>query len=76
MHVELRVCTFVELCLNKDWYLDNNYLRTLTGKDAFIGKMFYSSFETTLTTKGQTSATRISYAFDAGVLNMIKSGEY
>jgi hypothetical protein len=75
MHIELRVRTFVELCLNKDRYLDDNYLRTLTGKDAFISKMFYSSFETT-STKAQTSDIRISYAFEAGVLNTIKAGTY
>ena len=75
MLIELRVQTFVELCLNKDRYLDDNYLRTLTGKDAFISKMFYSSFETT-STKAQTSDIRISYAFEAGVLNTIKAGTY
>jgi hypothetical protein len=37
--------------------------------------MFYSSFETT-STKAQTSDIRISYAFEAGVLNTIKAGTY
>lgn len=50
-HVELRVRTFIELCCNKDKYLNNCYLKELTGLDDYMENLLGSSFD--LSSKNQ-----------------------
>ena len=53
MHVELRVRTFVGLCRNKSQYLDDDYLKELTGLGGCIEKLFDNSFATSADVKGK-----------------------
>lgn len=76
LHIELRVKTFFELCLKKNDYLDDQYLKRLTSLDSCMDKLFESSFDTSSVKPGISKAVRISNAFDVDVLNTIKSGSY
>ena len=40
MRVELRVRTFIKLCINKSQYLSDAFLKQLTGLDNCINKLF------------------------------------
>ena len=76
LHIELRVRTFFELCLKKNDYLDDQYLKRLTSLDSCMAKLFESSFDTSSVKPGISKAVRISNAYDVGVLKTIKSGNY
>ena len=75
-HIELRVRTFFELCLKKNDYLGDQYLKRLTSLDSCMAKLFESSFDTSSVKPGLSKAVRISNACDVGELNTIKSGSY
>lgn len=72
MHVELRVWTFIELCVKKDQYFSDAFLKELTGLDGCIGKLFYSSFDTSSAVKNKDKLQRYREAFEAGILDTIK----
>ena len=76
LHIELRVRTFFELCLKKNDYLDDQYLKRLTGLDSCMAKLFESSFDTSSVKPGISKAVRISNAYEVDALNTIKSGSY
>lgn len=63
IHVELRVRTFVGLCLNKYQYLDDDYLKELTGLGGCIEKLFDSSFDTSADVKGKDKMQRYNGAW-------------
>lgn len=76
MHVELRVRTFIELCLGKSQYFRDAFLKELTGLDGCIGKLFDSSFDTSSNVKGKDKQQRYLEAFEAGILDTIKPSRY
>ena len=76
LHIELRVRTFFELCLKKNDYLDDQYLKRLTSLDSCMAKLFESRFDTSSVKPGLSKAVRISNPYDVGVLKTIKSGNY
>ena len=76
LHIELGVRTFFELCLKKNDYLDDQYLKRLTTLDSCMAKLFQSRFDTSSVKPGLSKAVRISNAYDVGVLKTIKSGNY
>ena len=43
--------TFIELCLNRDKYLNNSYLKELTGLDDYMENLLGSSFDLSSKTK-------------------------
>ena len=75
MHVELRVRTFIELCINKSQYLSDAFLKQLTGLDNCIDKLFNSSFDTSSVAKSKDKE-RYCESFEAGTLNTIKLCEF
>lgn len=75
-HVELRMRTFIELCLNKDKYLNDCYLKELTGLDDYVENLLGSSFDLSSKTKGKPNAERQREGFEAGIVNTIKPGSY
>ena len=76
MHVELRVRTFVELCLNKSQYLNDDYLKELTRIHGCIEKLFNSSFDTLADVKGKDKIRRYNEVLKAGVIDTIKPSKY
>ena len=76
MHVELRVRTFMELCLKKDLYFDDTYLKTLTGLDNCKEWLLDSSFDTSSVSKGVDKVKRQQLGFEAGVISTIKPSKY
>ena len=76
MHVELRVRTFIELCINKGQYFSDTFLKELTGLDGCIGKLFDSSFDTSSAVKNKDKLQRYREAFEAGILDTIKPSKY
>lgn len=76
MHMELRVRTFIELCINKSQYLSDAFLKELTGLDGCIDKLFNSSFDTSSAVKNKDKTQRYHEAFEAGILNTIKPSKY
>ena len=76
MHVELRVRTFMELCLKKDLYFDDTYLKTLTGLDNCKEWLLDSSFDTSSVSKGVDKVKRQQLGFEAGVISTIKVGAH
>ena len=76
MHVELRVRTFIELCINKSQYLSDAFLKQLTGLDNCIDKLFNSSFDTSAVAKNKDKEQRYRESFEAGILNTIKPCEF
>ena len=75
-HVELRVRTFIELCLNRDKYLNNSYLKELTGLDDYMENLLGSSFDLSSKTKGKPKSERQREGFEAGIVDNIKPGTY
>ena len=65
--------TFIELCLKKDNYLHDCYLKQLTGLDEYLEG---SSFDLSTKTKGKPNAERQLQGFAAGIVNTIKPGSY
>ena len=57
-HVELHVRTFIELCLNRDKYLNNSYLKELTGLDDYMENLLGSSFDLSFKTKRKPKSER------------------
>ena len=76
MHVELRVRTFVELCLNKSQYLNDDYPKELTRIHGCIEKLFNSSFDTLADVKGKDKIRRYNEVLKAGVIDTIKPSKY
>ena len=76
MHVELRVRTFIELCINKSQYFSDAFLKQLTGLDNCIDKLFNSSFDTSSVAKNKDKEQRYRESFEAGILNTIKPCEF
>ena len=76
MHVELRVRTFIELCINKGQYLSDTFLKELTGLDGCIDNLFNSSFDTSSSVKNKDRSERYREAFEAGILDTIKPSKY
>ena len=68
--------TFIELCLNRDRYLSNCYLRELTGLHGYVENLLGSSFDLSSKTKGKSNAERQREGFEAGIVNTIKPGSY
>ena len=66
----------MELCLKKDLYFDNAYLKTLTGLDDYKEKMLDSSFDTSSSIKGVSKEKRQQIAFETGVTTTIKPSKY
>ena len=75
-HVELRVRTFIELCLNRDKYLNNSYLKELTGLDDYMENLLGSSFDLSSKTKRKPKSERQREGFEAGIVDNIKPGTY
>ena len=75
-HVELRMRTFIELCLNKDKYLNNCYLKELTGLDDYVENLLGSSFDLSSKTRGKPNAERQREGFEAGIVDTIRPGSY
>ena len=75
-HVELRVRTFIELCLNRDKYFNNTYLKELTGLDDYMENLLGSSFDLSSKTKGKPKSERQREGFEAGIVDNIKPGTY
>ena len=75
-HVELRMRTFIELCMNKDKYLNDCYLKELTGLDDYVENLPGSSFDLSSKTKGKPNAERQREGFEAGIVDTIKPGSY
>ena len=50
-HVELRMRTFIEICKNKDKYLNDCYLKELTGLDDYVENLLGSGFDLLSKTK-------------------------
>ena len=75
-HVELRMTTFIELCLNKVRYLNDCYLKELTGLDGYVKNLPGSSFDLSSKTKGKSNAERQREGFEAGIVNTIKPCSY
>ncbi|XP_015751340.1 PREDICTED: uncharacterized protein LOC107331282 [Acropora digitifera] len=73
-HVELRLRTFIELCLNRDKYLNNSYLKELTGLDDYMENLLGSSFDLSSKTKGKPKSERQRQGFEAGIVDNIKPG--
>ena len=67
MHVELRVRTFIELCINKSQYFSDAFLKQLTGLDNCIDKLFNSSFDTSSVAKNKDKEQRYRESFEAGI---------
>lgn len=76
MHMELRVRTFIELCINKGQYLSDTFLKELTGLGSCIDKLFNSSFDTSSAVKNKDRSERYREAFEAGILDTIKPSKY
>lgn len=76
MHVELRVRSFMELCLKKDLYYDDTYLKTLTGLNDYKTCLLDSSFDTYSTVKGKNKLQRQQEGFEAGIIDTIKPHKY
>ena len=68
--------TFIELCLNKDKYLNDCYLKELTGLDDYVGNLPGSSFNLLSKTKGNPNAECQREGFEAGIVDTIKPGSY
>ena len=64
-HVELRLRTFIELCLNRDKYLNNSYLKELTGLDEYMENLLGSSFDLPPKTTGKPKSERQREGFKA-----------
>ena len=75
-HVTLRMRTFIELCLKKDNYLHDCYLKQLTGLDEYLENLLGSSFDLSTKTRGKPNAERQLQGFAAGIVNTIKPGSY
>ena len=75
-HVELRTRTFIELCMNKEKYLNDGYLKELTGLDDYVQNLLGSSFDLSSKTKGKPDAERQREGFEAGIIETIKPGSY
>ena len=75
-HVELRMRTFIELCKNKDKYLNDCYLKELTGLDDYVENLLGSSFDLSSKTRGKTNTERQREGFEAGIVDTIKPGTY
>ena len=75
-HVELRVRTFIELCLNRDKYLNNSYLKELAGLDDYMENLLGSSFDLSSKTKRKPKSERQREGFEAGIVDNIKPGTY
>ena len=75
-HVELRVRTFIELCLNRDEYFNNSYLKELTGLDDYMENLLGSSFDLSSKTKGKPKSERQREGFEAGIVDNIKPGTH
>lgn len=76
MHVELRMRTFLELCLNKNKYLNNLFLKELTGLDNYVDSLLDSSFDTSSLTRGKSKAERQMEGFEKGIVDTIIPGTY
>ena len=76
MHVELRVRTFMELCMKKELYYDNAYLKQLTGLDGYKECLLESSFDTSTSVKCPDKTTRHQLGFEADIVFTIKPGNY
>lgn len=76
LHVELRVRTFMELCLKKDLYYDDAYLKKLTGLENYKESLLESSFDTSTTMKCTDKALRQQLGFEAGITSTIKPGTF
>ena len=74
--MELRVQTFIELCLNKSQYLSGTYLKELTGLEGCFDKLFSSSFDTLSTVKNKDKTQRYLEAFEAGILDTSKPSKH
>ena len=75
-HVELRMRTFIELCKNKDKYLNDCYLKELTGLDDYVENLLGSSFDLSSKSKGKPNTERQREGFEAGIVDTIKPGTY
>ena len=76
MHVELRVRTFMEICMKKELYYNNAYLKQLTGLEGYKECLLESSFDTSTSVKCPDRATRHQLGFEAGIVFTIKPGNY
>ena len=75
-HVELHVRTFIELCLNKDKYLNNCYLKELTGLDDYRRTFWGVVFIYRQKQRENPKSERQREGFEAGIVDNIKSGTY
>ena len=75
-HVELRIRTFIELCKNKNKYLNDCYLKELTGLDDYVENFLGSSFDLSSKTKGKPNTKRQREGFEAGIVDTTKPGTY
>ena len=75
-HIELRMRTFIELCKNKDKYLNDCYLKELTGLDDYVENLLGSSFHLSSKTKRKQNTERQREGFEAGIVDTSKPGTY
>ena len=68
--------TFIELCLNRDKYFNNSYLKELTGLDDYMENLLGSSFDLSSITKGKPKSECQREGFQAGIVDNIKPGTY
>ena len=62
--------------MNKDKYLNDCYLKELTGLDDYVENLLGSSFDLSSKTKGKPNAERQREGFEAGIVDTIKPGSY
>lgn len=75
-HVELRMRTFIELCKNKDKYLNDCYLKESTSLDDYVENLLGSSFDLSSKTKRKQNTEHQREGFEAGIVDTIKPGTY
>ncbi len=74
--MELCVRTFLELCMKKDLYYSDYYLKKLTGLNSYKDSLLESSFDTSTTVKSADRLVRQQLGFQAGIISTIKPGTY
>ena len=69
VEMKLRVRTFIELCLYRDKYLNNSYLKELTGLDDYMENLLGGNFDLSSKTKGKPKSERQREGFEAGIVD-------
>ena len=66
----------MKLCMKKELYYDNAYLKQLTGLEGYKECLLESSFDTSTSVKCPDKATHHQLGFEAGIVSTIKPGNY